>query len=443
MKSASVLKAYFSPFIILMLFITGIPVRAQNPVGYGWAKNAVNVAVFRKNSVVSHQNQQYTAFYDSTGYVVLAKRPLYTQQWQVVKTNFRGNVRDAHNTISLIVDGQGYLHLSWDHHNNALHYSRSVKPGSLELTDQMPMTGKGENKVSYPEFHRQPNGNILFMYRDGGSGNGNLVINRYEVKKKQWERLHDVLIDGEGQRNAYWQATVAENGTIHVSWVWRESPDVASNHDLCYARSNDGGKTWVKSTGEKYQLPITAHTAEYALKIPQKSDLINQTSMYADAEGRPYIATYWRPEGTTVPQYHVVYHDGRQWQSRQVSDRQTPFSLSGGGTKKIPISRPQVVVNSKGGKKAVYVVFRDIERNDYVSLAQCTDLNKNTWKMADLNAASLGNWEPSYDTELWKKAKILHLFVQRAGQGDGEKLENIAPQPVYILEWKPNTINKK
>ncbi|MGO8055575.1 BNR-4 repeat-containing protein, partial [Rhizobium leguminosarum] len=61
-------------------------------------------------------------------------------------------------------------------------------------------------------------------------------------------------------------------------------------HDICYARSKDGGKTWEKSSGEKYQSPITAANAEYALRIPQKSELINQTSMFADAQGNPYIA---------------------------------------------------------------------------------------------------------------------------------------------------------
>ena len=45
---------------------------------------------------------------------------------------------------------------------------------------------------------------------------------------------------------------------------------VETNHDLCYARSLDGGKTWQRSDGTAYQLPITAATAEIAWKIPQK-----------------------------------------------------------------------------------------------------------------------------------------------------------------------------
>ena len=113
-----------------------------------------------------------------------------------------------------------------------------------------------------------PSGDLLFFYRDGASGQGNLVINRYNLPAQKWERVHDILIDGQGQRNAYWQATLDNKGTNHLSWVWRESTDVASNHDLAYAKSDDGGKTWQKSTGELYNLPITAANAEYAAQIP-------------------------------------------------------------------------------------------------------------------------------------------------------------------------------
>lgn len=70
---------------------------------------------------------------------------------------------------------------------------------------------------------------------------------------------------------------------------------------FCYAYSPDEGKTWYKSTGEKYTLPICKDNAEYACRIPQNSELINQTSMSTDAEGHPYIVTYWRDADSEVP----------------------------------------------------------------------------------------------------------------------------------------------
>lgn len=69
-----------------------------------------------------------------------------------------------------------------------------------------------------------------------------------------------------------------------------------------------------------------------------------------------------------------------------------------------------------------------------VSLAHATDVANSKWSISDLTDFTVGAWEPSHDTELWKSRKRLHLFVQHAKQGDGERVVEFAPQPVYVLE---------
>lgn len=400
-----------------------------------WAKNSVNAVSFRKNALVTYKDTQFVSFYDPSGFVVLGKRALGTTNWILRKTNFRGNVKDAHNTISIMVDGNGYLHLAWDHHNNKLHYTKSILPGSLEMLPPMPMTGLAENSVSYPEFYAMPKGDILFLFRDGRSGKGNLVMNRYDVQTGKWKNLHLNLIDGEGLRNAYWQCCVDNNGGIHLSWVWRESPDVSSNHDLAYARSLDGGMTWQKSNGASYTLPINAAAAEYAARIPMQSELINQTSMQADANGYPYIASYWKDSMSAVPQYHIISLSKEGWQVKALNFRKTDFSLQGMGTKAIPIARPQILVQSVNAQTQVMLLFRDIERNDRPSIAMSLDAQWNHWGLSDLSKISLGGWEPCYDFSLWNREKKLHIFAQPVFQSDGEGVSQIAPQKVYVLEW--------
>ncbi len=407
------------------------------PVGKGWSRNSVNANILRHNSVASHENDQYLAYYADDGFIVLAKRHLGSKQWEIKKTQYSGNVRDAHNSISIMVDGDGYLHMSWDHHGHPLRYCRSMAPGSLELTEKMSMVGKKEERITYPEFYRLPDGNMLFLYRDGLSGDGDLMMNHYDRNTKEWTQRQDAFIHGEGRRNAYWQMCVDTKGAIHVSWVWRESVDVATNHDMGYAKSEDGGKTWLKSSGETYRLPITAGSAEYAAHIPQRHELINTTSMCADEKGRPYIVTYWRPEGTESPQYHLIYHDGLKWRTSQIGNRKMFYSLRGGGTKRLPMSRPRIIVDSSGPTDKAYMLFRDSERGDRVSVAVCRDLGKESWQFQYLTDFSVGMWEPSYDTELWKRSRVLHIYVQKVGQGDGETIENLPPSEVSILEWKP------
>jgi unsaturated rhamnogalacturonyl hydrolase len=415
---------------------------AVTEVGKGWAGNSINTVVFRKNSLASFKNTQFISYYDGDGFVVLGKRNIGENNWQLKRTLYKGNIRDAHNSISIAIDGDGYLHMAWDHHGNALRYAKSKDPLSLDLTEKMPMLSKDEQKVSYPEFYKMPNGNLLFFYRDGASGNGNMVLNKYDVQQKLWSRLQTNLIDGENKRNAYWQACVDVKGTIHISWVWRESPDVASNHDMSYAVSKDGGATWQRSNGQKYVLPITMATAEKVLTIPQKSELINQTSMSADAKGNPIIAGYWN-DGNGIPQYHVIYKTKKNWAVKDLAFRTTDFSLSGAGTKKIPISRPQIICIDAGRIKSAAVIFRDEERGNKVSVAYGELNNKSTWKLADLLQTSTGSWEPTYDIELWKEQKQLHLFVQDVLQGDGEGVLKVEPQPVRVVEWLPLATKKQ
>ncbi len=402
------------------------------PVGEGFCKTSVNAAVFRGSSLVSNDSLQYIAYYDPEGNVMVGKRRLGSDKWILNKTQYTGNVNDAHNVISLGLDGAGILHLSFDHHGDPLHYCRAIAAGSLEFGELNPMTGQDELDVTYPEFYSLPDGDLLFAYRAGASGRGNFILNRYDCKSRQWKRVHDVIIDGEGERNAYWQMYVDRSGNIYLSWVWRESWLVETNHDICYARSSDGGRTWTRSDGSPYTLPITIDNAETVWHVPQKSELINQTGMTADNEGHPYIATYWRSQGDSVPQYRLVWFNGDRWNMSTVGRRHTPFSLAGGGTKMIPISRPRIASDGK----AAYYIFRDAERGSKVSVAYTPMLGIKEWEIADITDYSVDAWEPTFDTNLWNTSQKLHLYVQRVHQGDGERTDDSEQHTtVSVIEY--------
>ena len=159
--------------------------------------------------------------------------------------------------------------------------------------------------------------------------------------------------------------------------------------------------------------------------------------MTVDSKGRPLIATYWRPEGTKVPQYHLTYYDGQKWRTSQISKREAAFSLSGGGTKRLPISRPKILADSSD---RLYLIFRDQERAGRVSVAVCQDPKRVKWCIEDLTERSVGLWEPSYDSVLWQRENALHLFLQNVEQKDRDVLEEIPPTMVSVLEWTPHEI---
>lgn len=410
-----------------------VPIIKIIPCSLGYAKTMVNTPIFRVNPIVSDEKYQFIAFYDEKSQMVLGKRQIGKEVWEFSDTGLIGNCLDAHNSISLGMDGDGYLHISFNQHANRLRYLRGVAPHSLELSDEMYMVDSVEEQtVTYPEFYKKQNGNLIFVYRSGYSGNGDLVMNEYDVRNKKWLRLQNKLVGGEGLRNAYWQMYMDDKDIMYLSWVWRETPDVETNHDICYAWSIDGAK-WYDSTGKNYQIPITLENAEVAWQVPQNCELINQTSMCSDMEGNPLIATYWRDPSDSIPQFRVVYNTGGGWDMQKLYERKTPFTLSGPGVKRVPICRPKILVDNKNRG---YVLFKDVERGEVVTLAYCSDITRRIWNYMDLTDFPVESWEPSVDNERWKRDNILDIFVQKAYQGNDDQSVDVEPQMVYVVEVK-------
>ena len=159
------LKNYI-PIVIVIIFFSLTACNKNilsSYIGQGWSSNSINAVKFRKHALTTFGNMQFVGYYNEFGYLVLGKRKLNSKTWTTYITTFRGNVKDAHNSISLAVDGNGYLHVSWDHHNTKLRYAKSKMPLGLELGAELIMTGKQEDKVTYPEFYNLPNGNVLFF----------------------------------------------------------------------------------------------------------------------------------------------------------------------------------------------------------------------------------------------------------------------------------------
>ena len=153
-------------FLTLLILLCGISSCTKAPrlveVDKGYSSTSVNTTIFRNSSLASFEGKQYIAYYAAEGWMVIGSRLLNEDTWTLKRSQYKGNVKDAHNIISLMVDGEGYLHVAFDHHGHPLNYCRSVAPHSLELGDKESMTGVDEKDVTYPEFYRLANGDLLF-----------------------------------------------------------------------------------------------------------------------------------------------------------------------------------------------------------------------------------------------------------------------------------------
>ncbi|WNM24366.1 BNR repeat-containing protein [Demequina capsici] len=405
-----------------------------------WAGTSVNATSFRRNASVvgTYAGKEFeaVAYYDAAAQVVLARRDEGASGWTVSGTGLYGDPDDAHNVISLGVDGNGTLHLAWGVHNAQLRYATSAAGGRGAFV-RGTILGDDESRVTYPQFYARSDGGLYLMYRDGVSGNGTVVLDRFDATTLTWSRIATSLISGDGERSPYWEAVVDSQDRLHVMWTWRDTPDVASNHDIMYAvAADDTGLTWTDSSGAEYDLPITADTAEVAVAVPQGSNLMNQTGLTVDADDRPYLATYWAEGGIT--QYRVVTRTAAPggWTVLDTGIRNTTFEMAGAGTKALPLARPDIAVSGSGTDAVIHLLIRDDERDGAFSIA--TSVAGGEWHVRDVTAGSdLGWWEPTYDRDAWRRQGLLTVYVQRLIQTDGDSGAPARRSPAYLVTVDP------
>jgi len=407
------------------------PVVRDLPIAPAYAATEINATIFRLQAVTSDAKNQYAVFYNSTGDVVLARRSLSEKSWELFTQPFTGNVSDAHNDAVLGLSADNVLHLSYDHHNQPLHYRQVATTGNLtQFGPAQPMTGQLERRVTYPSFLPGASGDLYFFYRDGQSGNGRLCLDHYDPTTHGWSVTQAPLLEGEGQSSPYWwRPEVAADGALHLAWCWRDSPDASTNHDICYAVSRNGGKTWLNSAGKTLTLPITRAADATVFPIAKGQNLINSCALAVDAQGCPHIA-YYANGPDDVPQYFHLWFDGKKWSAQQVSQRMQAFSLAGQGTLQIPISRPEIAVSRSG---VAYMITRDREFGGGLRLYAARQ-PYSQWTALNVLKEQLGEWEPSYDLARWRRDGVLSLFVLPVHQGNNERTTDFPPQMARVVE---------
>lgn len=293
---------------------------------------------------------QYVAYYDRERTLVVAAKRLGEERWQYKRLPTSVGW-DSHNGIVMAVDRTGCLHVSGNMHVNPLIYFRMTEPHNLEsLVPVHRMLGQEENRVTYPRFVTTPEGGLIFFYRDGASGRGRQLFNIYDAGSRSWRRLLDKpLLDGGEEMSAYPSGPVfGPDGRWHLCWMWRDTPDCSTNHDISYARSPDLIH-WETAAGAPISLPITPATKGVVVDpAPAKQGLINVGHHVGfDAKHRP-IVTYHKYDSNGNSQIFNARWEQDRWVVYQTSDWDYRWEFSGGGSIGVEISAGQVHLAPSG-----------------------------------------------------------------------------------------------
>ena len=304
-----------------------------------WAGHPVPFCLYTKS------NRQYIAYYNAERSMVVGQRNLDENKFHLTvlpatKRETHGGTStittwDTHNYLTMEMDVDGYIHFSGNVHAHPLTYFRTRVPYDISTLEQIyTMTGKDEVKTTYPRFLTTQKGDLLFHYRNGGSGNGNEIYNRYNSKSKKWSRLLDVpLTDGQGLMNAYQsQPTFLKDGWYHLYWVWRDTPDCSTNHDLSYMKCRDL-KNWYNVYNKKIKLPATLDDKSLIVDpIPPKGGIINLAArMVLDQKNKP-VFVYHKYDAAGNIQFYIAKMENNKWTYNQITNWDYRWLFEGGGS---------------------------------------------------------------------------------------------------------------
>lgn len=377
-------------------------------VDHAWAGHPVGF------DMVTEPPHQFVAYYDSNRIMTVAQRKLAEQNWTKIKLDQQVGW-DSHNSIEMALDSQGHIHLSGNMHVDTLVYFKSEAPWQIKtLHRQKELIGSEEDAVTYPEFLQGPAGDLIFTYRDGSSGQGSQIFNRYDPETGEWSRLLDEpLLDGQGAMNAYMHGPVpGPDGNFHLIWVWRNNPDAATNHDLSYAQSPDL-VNWYKSDGTPQQLPITYQNAEVIDPVPVNGGMINGNTVIGFDHRDRVVVTYHKFDEQGNTQVYNARLENDDWQIYQTTDWNFRWAFGGWGS-----------IDSRVGVHSVKTEGEALVQTIFVDTAGAEKywLNKQ-----DLSVQKKAPAPKPYPAELEQSSP---------GYDDVHLIQNSTGGKRYLLRWE-------
>lgn len=287
-------------------------------------------------TLLQHGETLVLAYYDDSRRLTLAERNIRGLNWTFRKIESKVHW-DSHNYIDLGFDRSGRLHVAGNMHASPLQYwtvdlgSSSTETNRLEVLSE---AGR-EQRVTYPRFLRDNDGELLFTYRDGTSGNGDFICLRWNDDEARYEPMTDrPLINGMGKRNAYIDTNapiLGPDGDWHMLWVWRDSPDAESTHTVSYARSTDL-VNWTDAGGTPIGKPIGDDASTVVDPVAPGRGLINNNVRLGFLpSGRP-LAIYHKRDDSSSQQIWAAAFDGAQWVRRQLTEWTYRWDFAGQGS---------------------------------------------------------------------------------------------------------------
>ena len=277
------------------------------------------------NKIVHYQGKTHVVWQDVTrgGYLNQVKSYDHeTRNWSEPYT--LGTGIDNHARPILTVDHDGYLHAIQSGHNSPVTWRRSVNPNDSSKWLASEIIGEG----TYPVVLCDMDNTLYVTMR----GNNRVGVDFYaKPQGEPWRNVVRVVKHAEKYRESYgafhMNMALGPDQTIHAVVDFYEGQDHVGrglHQAVCYAKSRDGGKTWLKVDGSRVNTParpedmdtLIRSTRTRVERLPRPEH--RNIGIVVDSKGTPYVFYY--SHGEAPGQLYLAAPDSRGgWQKRSLS----------------------------------------------------------------------------------------------------------------------------
>ena len=413
----------------------------------------INSMSYRDSGITTWGGYQVCCYWGVGRYLVIGKRTsggawtLYTYDGTGGRPTIQcATPLDNHNTCVLGIDPDGYLHVTYDHHNNALNYRKSNVPLSSwtgALGSTIAMLGANEDTVAYPTFTNDPSGKLYFLFRNGGgSGNADSWLYAYNEESEAWAAATGTgtggkLIDGLAttpDQNYYhygaprFDADFGSGGYMHLAGHWRETTNGTTNHDVTYAKWD--GTSWYQSNGTAQTIPITLANCDILDAVAQgdgaNQGLVGLNAIDCDADGNPHLV-YGKNNASDWAQIYHAYHNGTSWTITALSAQAV---VSSNGDENLSLMhKPEIAIDK--ATNTIYVFYPAFGALGAWIACHVSVVGSGIWATHSLHDTLLGYCDSlTYDRALWEDSGILDILAAPYTVGPTEL-------PIYLIRYEP------
>ncbi|MCD6359560.1 MAG: BNR-4 repeat-containing protein [Armatimonadetes bacterium] len=207
---------------------------------------------------------------------------------------------DAHRNPTLLVDEHGFLYVFYGAHGDPTRVLRSRRP--LDIGEWDEAAPLDDPHTSYPQPWQLVDGELFVSFRQAPGW----CFRISRDGARTWDETVNLVNFGATSEArgcveyAIYGLTVAEAGPwprrIHFAWSrlgGGTADEIANKHlwarryNIYYACSDDGGRTWRRSDGSEYDLPIDERTAEKIYDCGRRGIWLKDIQV--NSRGVPYL----------------------------------------------------------------------------------------------------------------------------------------------------------